>query len=154
MSHRARGGISGQFDGELEKRYAMVMGAIQRMESIAAERMGQDLDHYKKMIKDEYWVHGDGAVPQGAADEMINVACGTSLSGKRHSYVNTIFGLVQVTFSKCPLINGVINVKIMKIKKNVVKEDLEKAVRMSFEDPKNYYLEYIKTGLHTKYFYE
>lgn len=150
MSHRARGGVQGQFDGELETRYKMVKAAIERLDYIASKRMNIEVPAYKKMILNEYWVHGSESVSQKAADEVVNLKCGKSLSGYKYVNAMTRFGRVKVTFSKCPLINGVIDVELSRS----VSKDVEKAVRMSFEDPRSYYMNYIKTGLHNTYFYE
>ena len=104
MSHRAFGGLRGQFDGELESRYKMVKRAIDYMDVIAAQRMGATLKAYKAMIVNEYWVHGFDAVQEKAADLQVLVQCGASLDGTETVKVRTMFGTVNALFSKCPLI--------------------------------------------------
>lgn len=110
MSHRARGGVDGQFDGELESRYKMVKRVLDYMDLTVANRMKMDLKEYKEMIKPEYWVHGFDAVGEKAADEKVLVRCGKSLSGTEVVALDTLFGSANVEFSKCPLIKAPVSV--------------------------------------------
>lgn len=109
MSHRAKGGVSGQFDGELESRYKMIKRSIDYLDTIASKRMGMSLKNYKSLIFNEYWVHGFDAVEDKAADEQILVRCGKSLDGEDTVALQTLFGTANLVFSKCPLVRAPIS---------------------------------------------
>lgn len=133
MSHRARGGVEGQFDGELESRYKMVKRAIDYMDVIASKRMGLSLKTYKALILNEYWVHGFDAVADRAADEQILVQCGVSLDGTELIKLRTFFGTINAKFSKCPLIKAPVGVAFDSgNKKNM--NYLKYLYRVSFKD--------------------
>ncbi len=133
MSHRARGGVSGQFDGELESRYKMVKRAIDYMDVIASKRMGLSLKTYKALILNEYWVHGFDAIEDRAADEQILVQCGESLDGVEVVKLRTFFGTINAKFSKCPLIKAPVSVAFdSKNKRNL--NYLKYLHRVSFKD--------------------
>lgn len=141
MSHRARGGVSGQFDGELESRYKMVKRAIDYMDVIASKRMGLSLKTYKALILNEYWVHGFDAIEDRAADEQVLVRCGKSLDGTELVTLNTVFGVIKATFSKCPLIKTPIKVVYESSTKNL--SYLKYLQRVSFKDYKLFMKEFL-----------
>lgn len=147
MSHRARGGVRGQFDGEFETRYKMVKRKINYLDAISAKRMELSVVQYKKLIKDEYWVHGFDARAAKAVDEMVNLTCGESLSGEEVITVRTFFGPTNITFSKCPVIRGSLKVDLKRIKlenRFKVKDALNKA----FLQKERYVEDFILTGKH------
>lgn len=113
MSHRASlGGIGGQIPGEFESRLNNIKSILTEMDQFVANRVGISLEEYKAQIHDELWLTGREAVTRKHADRLIKAVCAKSLlSGNRVESVNTIFGLVQVELSRCPLINGPISVK-------------------------------------------
>lgn len=122
MSHRASGGLEGQFDGEIETQYKMIKRKIDYLDTIASKRMGKSLTDYKAMIKDEYWVSGFDAVDEKAADEKVNIRCGKSLSGTETVEVQVLFFSLDVEFSKCPLLRGPLKVNKAKVPEQSVDE--------------------------------
>lgn len=112
MSHRATlGELGGEVPGELITRLDFIVDSLTGLDSTASKRMGIKLGDYQTLIRDEYWVRGDKAVKANAADKVVNVRCSSELSGTIDQTVYTFFGPVEVTFSKCPLISGVLAVK-------------------------------------------
>jgi ATP-dependent Clp protease protease subunit len=110
MSHRAYAGVEGQIPGELNTRVDYITESIVDIEKICAARMGISHKKYSSMIVNEYWTFGKAAVKQGAADFVGKVVCDSSLSGTQQLKVDTMFGPVNVTFSKCPLVSGPLSV--------------------------------------------
>lgn len=154
MSHRAAGGIEGQFDGELESQYMMIKRKIDYLDSVAAKRMGKTLKEYKASIVNEYWVSGFDAVGDKAADAQILVKCGKSMVGTEEMQFETMFGSVDVTFDKCPLMRAPLAVKFGKDNENPEDDELEEqtreATKLLFSDKNEFFKKYIKTGKYEK----
>lgn len=149
MSHRATGGVEGQFDGELESQYKMIKEQIDRMDVIASARMEISYADYKSMIINEFWSNGFRSVNNKSADEVVNVRCGDSFVGSSKSTINTMFGPYEVELSKCPLIRGFISVKSL----NKKAENLEttKMLKESYSNPSSFLKNYVKTNEIYKY---
>lgn len=146
MSHRARGSVSGQFDGELESRYKMVKRAIDKLDQDASSRMGMKLSDYKKLILNEYWVHGYNAIDDKAADEQVLLRCGKSLEGTEFVTFDTLFGSVDVEFSKCPLIKAPVSVRASRTLSEKTTVFLNNFFNMAFNDQEKFVQEYIVTN--------
>jgi ATP-dependent protease ClpP protease subunit len=113
MSHRgAVSGLSGQVPGELNARLQMLEAILDGMNERASRRVGMSKKDYQDAIINELWVSGDVAVSKGHADHVASAKCDSSLSGTYTEEFATIFGPVQVEFSKCPLISTPVGFKI------------------------------------------
>lgn len=111
MSHRGFvSGISGQIPGELNSRVSMINNSLKSLNKIAADRIGITVEEYKKLIHDEFWIRGEAAVKLNHADKIALVKCDESLSGTETMQFFTLFGPVDVEFSKCPIITGPLDV--------------------------------------------
>lgn len=109
MFHRARGGVSGQFEnGELESRLDISKKTVRIMEQKNADRMGLSLDVYKSKVVNELWILGSEAVKTKAADEVVSISCSAALVTSRSVETFEAFmGMTfDVMFSACPLIKA------------------------------------------------
>lgn len=148
MSHRASGGLDGQFDGELETRYRMVKRKIDYLDTVASKRVGLDLDVYKEKIVNEWWIHGFDATEEKVADKMVLVACGESMEGTEDLVINTIFGPITVVFDKCPLASEPISVSFSQIAPNA-----QNYVTAVFNEMINDKVKFVKGFIKTNKFY-
>lgn len=116
MSHRASlGGMGGQLPGELETRLNWIKSTLHEMDVNVAKRVGMSVEDYQKLIYDELWLTGTAAVTTKHADRLAKVKCSDDLiTGVKKERFNTMFGPVDVTFSTCPLINGMLDIKFVK----------------------------------------
>ena len=142
MSHRASGGVRGQFDGELESRLEFYKDMFDRLELQSATRMGLDLNTYKSKIINEFWSTGFRSVSNKSADEVVRASCGETLSGAQIEAINTLFGTYNVTISKCPLIRGVLGIE--PVGEHHDKES-RNAVITSYSNPDIFLKEYVLT---------
>jgi len=112
MSHKARGGFSGEFGGglsQLDSRYGMWLKRIDMLDKVTVARTNgkQTLKSYRASYDNELWLNGPEAVEKGYADAIATVSCDTTLTSKKTEQVFDLgFFRVNVTFSGCPLITS------------------------------------------------
>lgn len=112
MSHKASGGFSGEFPGQLDSRYQHVLSHIaeQDKEVVSRTKGKQTLESYQKLIQNEYWANSERSIADGFADNKVSVTCDASLAGERSEEIDLGLFSLQVNFSKCPLITEPISV--------------------------------------------
>lgn len=153
MSHRARvSGVSGQIKGEFESRYKMIRRSIDALDFIASKRMGIDVKTYENQIFNEYWVYGFDAVAEKAADEEVLIRCGESLDGSDIVQFETMFGNVDVTFSKCPLIKAPEKINFSGLFDRAKQQEVQQVFNLAFEDKPRFVREYIITDRFFEFF--
>jgi Protease subunit of ATP-dependent Clp proteases len=155
MSHRAKiSGLDGEIPGELIVRINFMLKMLNSMESNAATRMKTTLPAYQELIRDEYWVYGRDAVAAKVADRVVLVRCGKDLMGTVKEKVETIFGAVNVTYSKCPVISAPIAVDMAgtTFTEPTQQAQLQAALDQLFNHKREFVKEYIVTNTYRKFF--
>lgn len=120
MSHRAKVGVQGQIPGEFNTQSSFWATYVTDIEGQMAARLSMPLNAYQSLVHDEYWVKGDKAVTDHAADQVINVRCGEDLRGETSETINTIFGAINVVWSECPLVSAPISINFGNIEGNAL----------------------------------
>lgn len=136
MSHRgAVGGLSGQVPGELNSRLNHIQSILNGMSARAAARIGMDKKAYDEAIINELWISGEDAVNSKHADKLANVQCDKALIEETYKQqLTTIFGKVNIVFSKCPLISAPID---FSFERDVKPEDMPRVKRLIKAKKKN-----------------
>jgi ATP-dependent Clp protease protease subunit len=118
MSHHAMGQFEGNFGGnspsQLDNRYAVWLQRIKELDEQTVKRTNgkQTMDSYRKQYDQEMWLTGSQSVEQGYADAVVAVRCDKTLSGTDGHDVNFLGIDIHYETSKCPLITGLLNIKV------------------------------------------
>lgn len=125
MSHRATGGVSGEFGGQhpsqTDNRKSFLESRIDEMdkETVARTNGKQTLESYQKAYVSELWVTGQQAVDKGYADEIVTVQCDKTLSGTTTKSI-LLMGQIKIDFDvdNCPLNSTPTNFRVSKMSTN------------------------------------
>lgn len=118
MSHRAAGGVEGQFGGQepsqVQNRYQLWLNRITEldMQTVMRTNGKQTLESYRKAYDNELWLTGEEAVEQGYADEVVSVSCDSSLSGVTTRSAQFMGMTVDYDILNCPISSGVMNPRV------------------------------------------
>ena len=155
MSHRARGGVNGQIPGELNVRVAFWSEYLKDADRAVAKRLGLTADELLKKHYDEWWLSGKNAVKEGAADMIVKVRCGQSLTGTYVQNVRTMFGNLKVTWSNCPMVKAPISISrefsAWETSEQSSRE-LDRAIHTMFYDKKAFLDEFVLTNKYSSIF--
>ena len=118
MSHRATGGVSGEFGGQkgsqIENRFNFWNDMIKAFDLKTVERTNgkQTLESYQAAYENELWLRGKQAIDGGYADKLSAVRCDASLSGTKDTEIIFLGFKISATFSLCPMISAPLAVKV------------------------------------------
>lgn len=82
MSHRMKASAQGEVGGEMDEELAFAKAISREISKVCAERMSMELEAYEKRVSDEWWLYGQHAVENKAADEVVTVDCSEGLVSK------------------------------------------------------------------------
>jgi len=86
------------------------------MDKKQAKRIGLSYEEFRDKVRDDWWLFGDDAVKNNAADAVVKVNCTDSLSEKlTKEVVQLQFTTVTLEWSGCPLNSAPVNVTQVKL---------------------------------------
>lgn len=108
MFHRAAGSFRGYFEtGEVESQLEYSKNIMRGMEKVNSDRLKLDISTYKELVRTELWIYAEDNVTRHAADRMVDLECSSTLTQSKESVsFDTVFGVVNVIFSGCPLMRS------------------------------------------------
>ncbi len=101
MQHQASFGVNGPMNN-VNSYMQFIKSMVNEIDVYQAERLNLTLDTFKEKIRDDWWLIGSESVKNNAADKLVYVMC----DFKNQFYdeeVQTIFGTIIATYSKCPV---------------------------------------------------
>lgn len=114
MAHKAKGGFSGEFPGQIDSRLSYYLKRLGELDEIVVQRSGGKIkssNDWRAVYANEHWVDGFDAVKEGLADQVITLKCDHSLNGNNVVPYNFMGFSILVTFSKCPGIQGPLSIE-------------------------------------------
>lgn len=119
MQHQMSFGLEGQLENN-KNRFKFIESIEEKMAEQQSAKLGLTKDEFQKKILSDWWLFGDNAVKENAADNIINVMCDLTLLNETYfrEFDFIFFGKVKFEFSKCPLIKAPISINFMDKVKN------------------------------------
>lgn len=123
MSHRARGGIEGEFGGvspnQMESRFKFWSNVVTQLDkqTVSRTKGKQTLESYEKLYVPELWLTSEKAVELGFADKIVVARCDDSLSGTEEHQATFMGMPITYLTDKCPINTGIFGISA-KIKTN------------------------------------
>ncbi len=120
MAHKAKGGFSGEFPGQLDSRYNFWLRRLLSMDKQTVKRTKgkHTLITFRALMENEYWCEGVDCIKQGFADRLASISCNTQLlksnvTEMSYEFLGQIIK-VNVSQNNCPIIDDaeVVNVTI------------------------------------------
>lgn len=111
MQHVPSYGVNGQEPNNwsLAK---LVHRLSKKMDQFQATRMGMTLAAFRAKVRNDWWMYGDEAVDNNAADEVVTASCTPELTKQRRKEKQqTLFWTMNVEYSACPLIDAPLKVE-------------------------------------------
>lgn len=132
MQHQASLQVKGPIN-QARNMFKLVEKIVNTGNIRQAERLGVTLNEFNLMTEHDLWLYGNEIIEKRAADEVINVICDFDPEKTYELTKFTMFGIVKIIFSHCPLIHTPISVNFdtigtigpmdqMKIKNDIINE--------------------------------
>lgn len=113
MQHQMSLGLKGNLEN-VNNYLDFIHQINQNLEYQQATRMNMTVDDFSKKVMNDWWIPGHMAKNVSAIDEFVVVKCSKELVNKKDKIsVRTIFGNVEIIYSKCPIAREPIDIKFV-----------------------------------------
>lgn len=110
MQHVASYGLQGNEPNNY-RMAQFLRRVVNKLDTEQAERLGLTRQQFQRLTRDDLWLIGDEALKLKAADRVGTVSCSKELINQTEKHqVRVLFFVIEVTMSKCPLINAPVKV--------------------------------------------
>ncbi len=110
MQHQAFFGGQGTV-GKMKEMARFGGNLVERANEVQAKRMGISKDTFERRIVNEWWMYGQEAVSENAADKVVYLECKPELTKLTYTETVQVFIFqVKVTWSSCPLISAPLSI--------------------------------------------
>lgn len=115
MQHVASYGIQGEEPNNWS-RANFLRRLIFQMDQDQAKRLNMTVAEFKRKTRDDWWLVGEQAVEQRAADKVVTVSCTQQLSKTRvQQTVYGMFAAARLEWSGCPMVEYPVKIDIQRI---------------------------------------
>lgn len=96
---------------------------VNEIDTHQSNRLNMTIENFKEIVRDDWWLIGSDAVKYGAADKLVYVLCDFKNQLIKEK-IDTIFGDVTVTYSKCPIAKDPQKIEFGRYVENFEKEKI------------------------------
>lgn len=104
MQHQMSGGAWGEYE-KMQNQVGLFTQIYNSCAKKESDRLNLSLADYKSKVMNEWYLYGDNALHNNAADHMVYVECNQHLLDATYEVTyNTWFGPLSFEYSRCPLV--------------------------------------------------
>jgi len=97
----------------------------QQLDVLQADKIGMCVNDFRNLIENDWWLTGNTALERNVVDSLVHVRCSKKLYQQSTSIqYNTVFGEIELVFSKCPLVRNHLDINIRN-KDNFTNEQID-----------------------------
>ena len=112
MQHQMSLGLKGSLEN-VDNYLTFIHSIDNNLEKMQADRMNMTEPEFRKKVLSDWWIPGHMAKEYNAVEDLVMVKCSKELMPKRDRInVRTMFGTIELVFSKCPIAREPIDIKM------------------------------------------
>lgn len=116
MQHQMSLGLEGSLE-QVKSRMNFTYQMNDHLKQMQHTRLNMTEKQFFDAVNNDWWMYGETALRNSAADELINVACSQELlKGKTKVTIHTFFGSFDLIFSDCGMLWDPLEVKFKNVK--------------------------------------
>ena len=124
MQHQMSLGLKGPLEN-VDNYLSFIHSVDNNLEKMQADRMNMTEPEFRKKVLNDWWIAGHMAKEYNAVDDLVMVKCSKELMPKRDRInVRTMFGNIEIVYSKCPIAREPIDIKMQSSSYNFDMKDL------------------------------
>lgn len=113
MQHQMSLGLEGPLE-QVKSRLNFTYQMNEHLKTMQYTRLNMTERQYFDTVNNDWWMYGNNALKNNAADEIVNVVCSQELlKGKNKVTVYTFFGSFELVYSDCSVIWDPLDVKLL-----------------------------------------
>lgn len=103
MQHQMSLGLEGNIEN-INTYLTFIQKIDEELNTLQAKKIGMPEEVFRQKIINDWWIHGPDAKENSVVDDIVLVKCHPELNGKFETLsVSTMFGPVDLKYTKCPL---------------------------------------------------
>jgi len=144
MQHQMSLGLEGPIEN-INNYLDFIQQIRVNLELMQADRLNMTVDQFQKKIVNDWWIPGYNAKNASVIDDLVMVKCSKEIIAKKDKIsVNTLFGTIEISYSKCPIARQPLDIKMVDFNNKFSVEEIEHLIKDYIPSIwlKNYYSDF------------
>lgn len=129
MQHQMSLGLEGPIEN-VNNYLTFIEQVRDNLELIQAERLNMTVPDFRDKIVNDWWIPGHSAKNFNVIDDLVMVKCSREITTKKEKIsINTLFGTIEISYSKCPIARQPLDVKLVDFDKKISVSELDNLIK-------------------------
>jgi ATP-dependent Clp protease protease subunit len=129
MQHQMSLGLEGPIENVNNYLY-FIEQVRDHLEDMQSERLNMTVPEFRNKIVNDWWIPGHAAKNLSVIDDLVMVKCSREIISKREKIsINTFFGTIEISYSKCPIARQPLDVKLVDFDKKLTLDEIDNLIK-------------------------